>query len=820
MEEKSLLNLEFEKVLNIVAGYAGSYAAKESIQQIRPSSDKAVVEKMLSEMDELMLLHEEGRSIEVGGIRELRDLFSLSNPSSDVLSGEEFIRVRIDIEVSIEIKSKFPEYDSRRGVDRFGRLRKLIDEIPDLSSIAERILYSINEQGEVRDDASPALASIRRDLIKSRSEIERKLGDFLGTSNEAFQDRFFTLRNDRYVVPVKASFQNTFQGIVHDQSGSGQTVFIEPLEFLALNNKLVRLRSAEKEEIIRILRSLTEMVKNRISELRMMFETLVFFDCMNAKARFAREFHACKPEISKTGYLELFKARHPMIHPDCVPLDIKMNRENACIIITGPNGGGKTVAMKIVGINALLMQSGFWILATENSMLPIFDEVLADIGESQSIENHLSTFTSHLKRIKEILDAATSYSIVLVDEIGVGTDPNEGSALAEGVLKTLFNRGCLTIVTSHFDSLKSLAFTTTGFVNAGMEFDYQNYKPTFRFLLGVSGKSNALSVARTFGLPEEVISVMTSCLHGKEGPGKDLIDILERERMHAERLRQNWEERIKELEYKEKQIAESLKKIEVFRKSKRDELTEEFEAEMKSRIKELEGVIHDLKSRLSSSEGNVQENLLTARSALKNAQTSLDIIDRHNTLKVQEKSSKNYIEEGRIPAVGDEVLWKTISKSGILEEIDSKNSRGVIECNGLRFTAPLDELQIVESSKKMKSRVSVAITPTVTVSDRLDLRGMRVEESLQQVEDYLKLASAQKLGKVFIVHGKGTGTLQRVIQDYLKTTKFRKLWRPGRYGEGDLGVTVVVFDPAADNDYASDALEKLSNQRIKKGAKN
>ncbi|MBF0548050.1 MAG: Smr/MutS family protein [Candidatus Riflebacteria bacterium] len=802
MEERSLINLEFDKVLNIISGYAGSNAAKDLIRGIRPSVVEGEIEEMLCELDELMLLQGDGKGLNVGGIREIRDLFSTLNPSGDVLSGEELIRVRSNIEISIDIRKSFPEYDSRSGDDRFGRLRRRISEMPDLSTVAERILNSINEQGEVRDDASPALASIRRDLVKSRSDIERKLGEFLGSSSEAFQDRYFTLRNDRYVVPVKASFQNTFQGIVHDQSGSGQTVFIEPLEFLGLNNKLVRLRSAEKEEVLRILRSLTELIRSRLHDLTNVFNTLIHFDVMNSKSRFVREFHCTRPQIASTGTLELNRACHPLLHPNCVPLDLTMNREKACIIITGPNGGGKTVAMKIVGINAILMQSGFWIPAGEDSRLPVFDGIFADIGESQSIEDHLSTFTSHLMRLKELLLGSTRRSLVLVDEIGVGTDPNEGSALAEGVLKAFLSRGSLAIVTSHFDSLKSLAFTTPGFVNAGMEFDYQTYKPTFRFLMGVSGKSNALSVARSFGLPDEVLSVMTACLQGKSGPEKGLIDVLERERMHAERLRRSWEEKVRDLELKERGIAESMKKLENFRKTRRDELIENFESDMKSKVKEIESVIHDLKTRLAAGSG-AQEDLENARGALKKAIKSFGS-DSSETKEIAEN------EESRLPKIGEQVIGKNVPKPGILEDADYEKGRGVVECEGLRFILPLSELKVFCPIGKTISKTSVTVAPLVSVSDRLDLRGHRVDESLQEIESYLKLASAQKLGKVFIVHGKGTGALQRAVHDYLKTTKWRQSFRFGRYGEGDLGVTVVVFDPASDAEYTAEGLEKKS----------
>ncbi|MFZ2958501.1 MAG: endonuclease MutS2 [Candidatus Ozemobacteraceae bacterium] len=811
MEPASLVHLEFDKVLVLISGFAGSQAAKDALRELLPSTDRDEIEKRLGELDEWVRLFDEGRSLPIGGIREMRDLLQILQVGGEVLSGEEFLRTRANLEVASRLRKALAEAD----LDRLPRLRHRLEVIPVLDSLAERITGVISERGEVRDDASPALSGIRRDLVKSRQEIERRLGEYLSTGPaDMFQDRFFTIRNDRYVIPVKASFQSTLQGIVHDQSGSGQTVFMEPLEFLPLNNRLARLRGEEREEIARILRALTDLLAVNRDGLSALFDGLIFFDVLQARARFARQYEARRPEIAPDGLVELFAARHPLIHPDCVPLDLTMNRSAACVIITGPNGGGKTVALKILGINSLLMQSGNYILASALSRLPVFEQILTDIGEAQSIENHLSTFTAHLRRIGEILVAAGQRSLVLIDEIGVGTDPSEGAALAQGVLKALLRRGSFALVTSHYDALKSLAYTTPGFVNAGMEFDYETFRPTFRFLMGVPGRSNALSVARQFGLPDEVLSVMSACLEGKGGTEERLISILERERTSAEALRRSWEEKEREVTLRRSELEAGLKKLEQFRKSRRDELVETYETRLKEKVRELEGVIHGLKAR--SGAGGISD-LETARGALKDARNSiseLDAASRARSVETEDEGDDARKEEPLCK--GDTVLWREIPRPGILEDLDPSADRAVIECNGLRFTAPLSQLKRFGEARLAGVRPQgnvLAACPDV--SDRLDLRGYRVEEALEKTESYLKLASAQKLGRVFLVHGKGTGALQKAMHEFLRRSPWRNKFRFGRYGEGDLGVTVVVFDPLADAEKPSAAVESRQIRRKK-----
>jgi len=797
MEAKTLDSLEFPKILALIAGFAGSNAAKDAVAKTMPMTDAKLIKDALDEMEELADFINRGGRLPIGGIREMRDIIITLQKGSETLSGEDLLRVRADIEVGNALKKAFFGEAKIRTVEENKRLGLRIKNIPQLASINEAIGNSINDKGEVRDHATPRLASIRRELVQARQEIERRLSDLVNSSTDIYQDRFFTLRGDRYVVPVKAASQSLIQGIVHDQSGSGQTVFMEPLEFLGLNNRLVRLKSEEREEVIRILKALTDQLADSLNELRSLFDTLVALDLLNAKTRFAAKYDANRPIISTDGGLILKNARHPLIHPDCVPVEIEMNKSQACIIITGPNGGGKTVALKIVGINALLLQSGNFILASANSTLPVFQNILADIGESQSIEDHLSTFTSHLQRLKEILTFAQAPTLVLLDEIGTGTDPTEGAALAKGVLKELTRRGVLSLVTSHLEGLKHAAFTTPGFVNAGMEFDYTTFRPTFRFQMGIPGRSNALSIARIFGIPEEVLTDLADCAKGKAGEERNLIAAMEIEHSKAEALRRSLEKREASISLKEVEVDADLARLKEFRRKKRDEMTETYESQIRRKIREFEQLIHLLKdkiARLPAQES--QADLAEARKGMQEARNTLTDLENLNLPDVtpQTRSERNL-------EIGDSVFLGESPYPGILRDLDENREKGVVEFDGKWFHTPISQLRYA-GLKKTAETSFTHVGSAPFVRDELDLRGMRVEEALEKCESYLKLAQAQKLGKVFLIHGKGTGALQRAVHEFLKQGPFRKKFRFGRYGEGDLGVTVVVFDPAADAESA------------------
>jgi DNA mismatch repair protein MutS2 len=807
MEQKSLSNLEFDKILRLIADFAGSMAAREQICSFHPMTDEEKIQDCLSEIEEYLDYSEAGVKISIGGIRDLRRVFSALHSNDTVLEAEDFLKVKADLEVMAGLKKTFSTSDSSWVIKGGEKISRRINQAPSLKNIGQRIEDCLDEQGNLKEGASPALASIKRDYSRTQKEIEKQLNAYISSHSDDVQDNFFTIRNDRYVIPVQSSAQSRIQGIVHDQSATGQTVFIEPLAFLPLNNRLAQLKLSEREEIKRIFKALTQLLAKEIKSLETIFNLLVWLDVIRAKVEFARKYNAGRPEISKMGKLTIKDARHPLLHPNCVPLDLEMDKKLRAVIITGPNGGGKTVALKTLGINLLLMQTGNYVLARSGSQLPVFDQVFADIGENQSIENHLSTFTSHLQRLKEILESKSGRWLVLIDEICVGTDPLEGGALATGILKEFYRRGAFCLVTSHYDSLKRFAFTEEGFCNASMEFDYENFKPTFRFNMGLPGRSNALAMARVFSLPDKVLVDLVDLQQNQKKDEKDLIEAIERERYRAESLRRTYVKKINEIRSRETESEKLLKQLREFRKTKRDKLTEEFTEKHRKKLKELEKIISKLKKQAKATDSNVADKSLSeARQALNDSKKSIDELESPADFYQEFEEKPDKI------GADDLVFWKRNMAQGEVKKIIDNGQRAEVDFEGMVFNLPVAELKLKKSADKnkvkKKKNTGTVYVPRNPVKSQIDLRGLRVEEALLEVESYLRVASQSGLPKVFLVHGKGTGALQKAITEFLQSGPYRKKFRPGRYGEGDSGVTVVVFNRQADEQDRLDELEK------------
>ena len=827
MEQLSLDNLEFSKILSIISSFAGSRAAKESILALQPSTDRNQIESWLCEIDEYLEYSQTGLKIHPGGLRDIREVLEILRSGSTVLGSEDFLKVKANIEAAASVKKSFETHSGPLAVKKGGRMAERIKNMPALGSLFQRIDDCLDDRGQVRSDASPTLTSIRREYSQMVSSTEKQLSAFLSQHNDDVQDHYFTLRNERYVVPVLASAQSRIQGIVHDQSGTGQTLFIEPLAFLPANNRLAQLRLSEREEIRRIFASLTALLNQSINSLIEQFETLTWLDMVRARAEFSVKFQAGRPEPADKPDLQLNHARHPLIHPNCVPLDIKMNPQQRCIIITGPNGGGKTVALKTVGINALLMQTGNYVLADRDARIPVFTQILSDIGESQSIEDHLSTFTAHLKRLKEMADRCDSHSLILIDEICVGTDPVEGGALASGFLKELSGRGAFCIVTSHYDSLKHVAFTTPGFMNAAMEFDYDTFKPTFRFQIGIPGKSNALAMARAFGLPEAILADLVQTCAGERRDEKGLIEAIERERNRAEALRRTYVEKINSIRNRESEIDKTLEQLREFRKTRRDKLTEEFTTELRQRLRDIESTISRLRQLAEKAEqpelkAELNEALQQARSLHGQARSSMsDIADagaEEQSFASSTSAKLPPIQTGQLVA-GARVIWNKNLHTGIVRRHDRDKNRVEVEFDGKLLHLPANELSPAAAGRKEDKPSGSVYATRPLVRSEIDLRGMRVEEALDAIDTYLKVASESDLGRVFLIHGKGTGALHKAITDFLKNSPWKKKFRAGRYGEGDLGVTVVVFKAEADKEEDPNNLDTERPARRRKGSK-
>lgn len=787
MEYNSIINLEFDKILNIISKFAGSNPAKQKIKQLKPLTDLEQVKSLLMEVEDFITLCNTGLNISTGGLRDLSEIFQLLREGNQVLDAEDMLKIQSNVDLVTELKKVV-------SPDRLDKIQgeklipiKIISEMPSLKFLSDKISQCIDETGQILDSASSALSSIRKNYKQTIKDTEQKLSHFIVEKSAHLQDHFFTIRNDRYVVPVSASSKSSVKGLIHDQSSTGQTLFVEPLEFLPLNNKIAQLKLAERDEIKKIFIQLTAMTKNSINELQNQLENLVYLDMIKARAKFAMHYNANKPIIENNGDLILKNARHPLLYPGCTGLDIDLSKNLNTIIVTGPNGGGKTVALKTTGINVLLIQTGNYACCEATSQIPVFDQVLSAIGESQSIEESLSSFAAHLKRLGEILALCNSSSLILIDEICTGTDPAEGSALASGILKYLSKKGAYTIATSHYEHLKSLAFVTEGFKNGAMEF--ANNQPTFRFIMGMPGKSNALAISKKFGLPSEVLVDLIS----KEEHNLDsskLLDAMQKEYLRAENLRKSYVQKITTLREKEKTVEKSLAQLNDFRKTRRDRLTEEFSHKLKTKLKELESIISLTRNAINNDQktDETHQNLQALKQAHKKARQILD------ELQAVPDTSKNDFQLTIQPeqlVSGAAVIWKRNMAKGSIIRCDHKKNRAFIEISSKHFQVHFNELMHARAEKIASSTYC---TPKLTKNE-IDLRGYRAEEAIEKVEFHLKELSQSEADKAILIHGKGTGALKKAITGYLSNSTYRKKFRPGNYTEGEDGVTIVLLKP-------------------------
>ena len=502
MKETSLKVLEYNKIIKLLTAKAGSSLGKEKIINLLPSSNYKIIEESLNETAEALLITTVSDNIPLGGIRDLKIILKKANIGA-VLEANEFLNIAGTLSAAKKIKKFFKELDLEATL-----LKTWAAKIEVLTQLEQQIENSIDEHGNLLDSASVELGKLRREIRTSQLKIKEKLDAILRSSEyqKYFQDSLVTLRGDRYVIPIKQEYRQFFPGIVHDQSSSGATLFIEPMSIIDLNNTVKELMANEKHEIERILKALAVQVLKYEQQIRLDMEILGHFDFVFAKAKFALEFQASRPEINNAGLVELKQARHPLIPPEkVVPIDILLGKDFSILLITGPNTGGKTVTLKTLGLFVLMAQAGLFIPAQTGSKLPVYNNVFADIGDEQSIEQSLSTFSSHMTKLIRILDVIKTGDLFLVDEIGSGTDPQEGAALAMAILDVVQEAGIATVATTHYSELKSYAYNRCGVENASVEFDINSLRPTYKLLIGIPGSSNAFSISTKLGLSTKII---------------------------------------------------------------------------------------------------------------------------------------------------------------------------------------------------------------------------------------------------------------------------------------------------------------------------
>jgi len=781
LDGKVLDILEYPKIIDRLKAHAETSLGREWCGRLAPVGDLEEVKRRLQATDEAFAAERLKGPPPFGGIADVRAALKRAKIGG-MLNPAELLEIAGTARGGRLVKRHIAQI---HGDHPLPYLHGLAERITEHRELEESIARCIDEQAYVVDQASPELAAIRRELRGGEARIREKLEQLIRTPSvqKMLQDAIITIRNDRYVIPVKQEYRAHFGGIVHDQSGSGATLFIEPESIVQMNNRLRELKIAEEREIERILMRLTALAAEHADDLSASLERLGQLDFAFAKARLAREMRASLPRMNDRGYLRLKRARHPLLPPESVvPLDVELGGSYTAIVITGPNTGGKTVTLKTIGLLSLMAMSGLFVPADDGSQLCVFDAVYADIGDEQSIEQNLSTFSGHMKNIIRMLRGMTPKSLVLLDELGAGTDPAEGSALAIAILEHIHRMGCRIVATTHYSELKAYAYNRKGIINASMEFDIRTLSPTYRLLVGVPGRSNAFAIAERLGLPKPIIERARGEVSEEDKRVEDMIASLQEDRRSAEAERQTAESLRAEMERLKERHAAELRKFE----EQRDRLLRKAQEEAREAIakarREAEAIIADLRRMAMEEAASVKEHKLTE--ALRRLDEAMpDFVPKRDA---GARRDRKPVRVGP----GDEVTVVSLNQKGTV--LEAGESEALVQIGILKMKVALTDLEKRQPEKPKVLQPAASLKRTRDdLRMELDLRGSTLEEALLEVDRFLDEAYLANLGQVTIIHGKGTGVLRAGIRDFLRKHRLVKSYRDGAYGEGGNGVTVA-----------------------------
>ena len=771
--------LEFNKIKQTVDSLCACSLGQKRVEYLSPSIDEKQVEYSLNQSDEALKIILALGEAPLGGVTDITEAIKRAKISA-MLSAQELLGISRLLYAVSQLKT-FSERLNEIKVDA-PIFSSQVNSLVSLNSLQTAINDCIDETGYILDSASSELRSIRRSIQSTEARIKEKLNHVVSERRNKLTDGIVTIRNERYVVPVRAEAKNTFGGTVHDQSSSGNTYFIEPKEVVDLNNKLQEYHVEERREIERILRALTEEVKKFVDALAVNVEVLGEIDFMFAKGKYARLINGTRPKMNTKGIIRLVAARHPLIDQKVVvPNDIELGDEYTTIVITGPNTGGKTVTLKTVGLLTLMAQAGLLIPAHETSQLAIFDHVFADIGDEQSIEQSLSTFSSHMTNIVRIMERLTVNSLILFDELGAGTDPKEGASLAISILDYVKVRGARTIATSHYPELKAYAYENDDVINASVEFNIETLSPTYRLLVGVPGRSNAFEISKRLGLKEAILTTarayveterteMTDLITKLEDRGLELdheIQLLQKQNQEVEEMRLDYERKIAKFEAERERVLEEIKK-------------EAFE-NIRQAKEEAEQIVADLRQAKKMADLSIKDHELTEKL------TSLK--------KSEAKQAEQFKRKARNKAplkAGDEVMVLSLNRQGELIE-KTKNGDWMVQLGMMKVNIKEDDLEYLRKSVKKKDsgKGKMIHKRNTNVGIQLDLRGERYEDAMLRLDKYMDEVLLAGYQTVTIIHGHGTGALRQGVHKYLKKNKHVASFRFGGAGEGGTGATVV-----------------------------
>ena len=793
MNEKVLHTLEYNKILDQLTEYAFSADAKSRCQKLRPITDRAQIEQLQQQTsDALSRLFKYG-SLSFSGVTDIRDSLKRLEIGG-ALSAIELLRVCSLLESAKRAKAFARSQDDNDQPD--DSLTSLFAGIEPLTPLCDEIRRCILSEDEIADDPSSTLHSIRRSMRGMNDKIRAQMNSMINntTTRSYLQDTVITMRDGRYCLPVKAEAKSLVPGMIHDQSSTGSTLFIEPMAVVNLNNEYKELQLREQEEIEVILAGLSNLTASYATQLLADYELLTELDFIFARAAFAQTYNGVAPLFNDDGRIHIRKGRHPLLDPKkVVPIDVRLGEDFRLLIVTGPNTGGKTVSLKTVGLLTLMGQSGLHIPASERSELGIFDEVFADIGDEQSIEQSLSTFSSHMVNIIRILEQVNDRSLVLFDELCAGTDPTEGAALAISILSKLHLYGARIMATTHYSELKVYALSTPGVENACCEFDVATLSPTYRLLIGIPGKSNAFAISEKLGLPTDLITDAKGRISKSEGDFEDLIADLEKSRSTIEREQLEINQYKAEIESLKKKLEQKQERLD----SSRDKILREANEQAYSILKEAKDVA-DETIRNFNKYGKAGAPV----SEMEKERTKL----RGKMDKAAQKMSeqkKASVPNHNVPKklrIGDSVKVISMNLKGTVHSLPNARGDLYVQMGILRSLVNINDLILLEEdatpgTKKFQktSAGKIKMSKSASVSTEINLIGKTTDEAIPLLDKYLDDAYLAHLPSVRIVHGKGTGALRNAVQAHLKRLKYVKSFHLGEFGEGDAGVTIAEF---------------------------
>ena len=793
MNEKALRVLEYPKIIEMLTEQAASAPGKEKCRQLTPSSDMAEVTRMQTETgDALKRIYRKG-PISFSGVKDLRaDIMRLTIGSSFGIS--ELLDIAKLLDAAARAKQYAKAENLREEEAEPDSLAPMFEGIEPLPALSREIRRCILSEDEIADDASPTLRHIRRQISLSAERIRSQLNSIVNGSMRAYlQDAIITQRDGRYCIPVKAEHRSQVPGMIHDQSSSGSTIFVEPMAVVKLNNDIRQLEADEKKEIERILAVLSASAAEQSEFLIADIQLMTELDFIFARASLAKKMNATAPDFNEEGIVDLHRARHPLIdRKKVVPIDIRVGRDFDLLVISGPNTGGKTVSLKTVGLLSLMGQAGLHIPAAEHSELTLFTEVFADIGDEQSIEQSLSIFSSHMTNIVSFWKMADEKSLVLFDELGAGTDPEEGAALAIAILSSLHGRGIRTIATTHYSELKIYALSTFGVENACCEFDVGTLRPTYRLLIGVPGKSNAFAISRKLGLPEEIIEEARRHISEEEEDFEDVISDLENRRLSMEQA----EDEISRNRAQIKALRDSLASSQQRLNDSREKILEKARQEAAQILRETKQYADETIRNYNKYGGsaNAAREMERERTRLREKIASMD----QAKTEAAAKTPRRELTAEKIH-VGDRVHVMSMNLDGTVLSLPDAKGNLQVQMGILHSQVSLKDLALLEEASKTEKKVSfsgagkVKMSKSASVSTEINLLGKTVDEALSELDKYLDDAYLAHLPSVRIVHGKGTGALRKAVHNYLRRQKHVDSFRLGQFGEGDAGVTIVTF---------------------------